>query len=71
MGGEAFKRRLVHGVALNFVPLLKGFTSNVLKCTANLNAKVKCVYVTMCFLVMSPFSRDFKRKLTNQISAMC
>ena len=39
MGGEAFKRRLVHSVALaiiNFVPLLKSFTANVLKCTAHL-----------------------------------
>ena len=44
-GGEAFKRRLVHGVALiimEFVPLLKSFIANVLKCKAqNLNA---CVY---------------------------
>ena len=40
MGGEAFKRRLVHSVALlimvsnNFVPLLKTFITNVLKCKA-------------------------------------
>ena len=44
MDGEAFKRRLVHSVALanmaenNFVMLLKTFIANVLKCKArNLN----------------------------------
>ena len=37
MGGEAFKRRLVHNIAVeiaaqyNFVALLKGFIANVLK----------------------------------------
>ena len=37
MGGEAFKRRLVHSVALiimaknNFILLLKSFIANVLK----------------------------------------
>ena len=33
MGGEAFKRRLIHSVALtiiNFVPLLKSFIANEL-----------------------------------------
>ena len=43
----------------NFVPLLKTFIANVLKCTAHLKTKVKCVSVTMCSLVMSLFSRDF------------
>ena len=48
MGGEAFKRRLTHGVVLiilasnNFVPRLNSFIANVLKCKAlyrrNLNA---------------------------------
>ena len=77
MGGEAFKRKLVHSVAItimalnNFVPLLKSFTANVLKCAASLKTKVECApllwafnnvfnYVTMCSLVMSPFSHDFK-----------
>ena len=65
MGGEAFKRRLVYSVALiimakyNFALLFKSFTANVMKCTAHLKAKVKCVSVTMCSLVISPFSRDF------------
>ena len=64
MGGEAFKRRLVHSVALtimalkNFVLLLKSFIANVLKCKARLKTKFKCVCITMCFLVMSPFSCD-------------
>ena len=45
MDGEAFKRRLVHSVALtimacnNFVPLLKSFIANVLKCKACLKTK--------------------------------
>ena len=60
-GGEPFKRRLVHSVALtisfDFVPLLKSFIANV-KCKARLKAKFKCVCFTMCSLVMNPLSRD-------------
>ena len=43
MGGEAFKRRLAHSVAVliaawnNFVPLLKRDIANVLKFKAHLN----------------------------------
>ena len=65
MGGEAFKRRLVHSVALiimaknNFILLLKSFIANVLKYKARLKSKFKCVCVTMCSLVMSLFSRDY------------
>ena len=65
MGGETFKRRLVHGVALiimawnNFVPLLKSFITDVLKYKARLKTKFKCVSVTMCSLVMSLFSHDY------------
>ena len=37
------------------------------KYTAYLKTKVQCVSVTMCSLVMSPFSCDFiKHKWTNQ-----
>ena len=36
----------------NFIPLLKSFIANVLKCKAHLKTKFKCV--TMCSLVMSP-----------------
>ena len=62
------KRRLVHSVALtiimasnNFVPLLKSFIANVLKFKARLKAKFECVCVTVCSLVMSPFSRDYMK----------
>ena len=47
MGIEAFKRRLIHDVALiimaynNFIPLLKGFIVNVLKCKSRLKIKFK------------------------------
>ena len=53
MGGEAFKRRLVHSVAVaitaqnNFVPLLKSFIVITLKCKACLKTKFKCVSATM------------------------
>ena len=43
----------------NLVPLLKGFTDNVLKCKALLKTNFKCVCVTMCSLAMSFFSRDY------------
>ena len=55
---------LVHSVAVaiaaqnNFVLLLKSFIVNVLKCKACLKLKLKCVYITMHSLVMSPFSCD-------------
>ena len=32
-----------------FVPLLKRFTANVLKCKDHLNVKFKCVFVTIYF----------------------
>jgi len=56
MGGEVFKWRLAHGVALiimawnNSVLLLKAFIANVLKCKARLKTKFKCVCVTIVFL---------------------
>ena len=37
---------------------LKSCIANVLKCKARLKPKFKCVCVTMCSLVMSPFSLD-------------
>ena len=46
MGGEAFERKLVHGVALiimalsNFVPLFKSLIANVLKCKTRLKTKL-------------------------------
>ena len=71
MGDEEFKRILVHSfalrsVGLKIVPLLKSFIANVLKCRACLTTKFNCVCVTMCSLVISPFSRDYiKWKLIN------
>ena len=68
MGGEAFKRRPIRSVALtimaknNFVPLLKSFIANMLKCKARLKTKFKCVCVTMYSLEISPFSRDYMKK---------
>ena len=35
------------------------FHANVLKCKVHFKTKVKCIFVTMCSLVMSTFSRDF------------
>ena len=65
MGGETFKRRLVHGVSLaityglkQLCTTVKSFIADMLKCKARLKIKFKCVCVTMCFLLMSPFSRD-------------
>ena len=49
-GGEAFKRRLVHGFVLIIMVynnLLKSFIVNVLKCKARLKSKFKCVCVIM------------------------
>ena len=51
----------------NFVPLLKSFIANVLKCKACLKTKFKCVYATMCSLVMSPFSRDYMKTEIDQL----
>ena len=70
-GGETFKRRLVccinnYGLK-QLVPLLKSFIANMLKCKAHLNTKFKCVFVTMCFLVMSPFSRDYLKMEIDQL----
>ena len=51
--GDAFKNRLVHGVALvimaykSFVTLLKSFIANVLKCNAHLKSNFKCTYITV------------------------
>ena len=47
MGGKMFKRRLVHSVAAgivtlkNFIPLLKSFIANVLKCKAHVKTTSK------------------------------
>ena len=68
MGGEAFKRKLVHSVAVaipawnNIVGLLKSFIANVLKWKAFLKTKFKCRYVAMCFLVMRLFSGDLMKE---------
>ena len=46
---------------------------NILKCKAHLKTKFKCVCVTMCSLVMSPFSRDYMKMeiyRPNKVSAM-
>ena len=59
MGGEIFKRKLVHSAAVaivadnNFVMLFKSFITNVLKCTAHLKIKFKCSSVTIHSLVMN------------------
>ena len=64
MGGEAFKRRLNHSVAVlitawnSFVLLLKCVIANVLKSEAHLKIILKRVRVTMHSLVMSPCSHD-------------
>ena len=48
MSGKAFKRRLVHIWCCvnnyNFVPLLKNFIANVLKCKGHLKAKFKWMF---------------------------
>ena len=73
MGGEAFKRRLVHGVALTIMAwktlylLLKSFIGNELKCKAHLKTKFNCVCITKCSLVMSPFSRDYMKTEIDQL----
>ena len=54
MDGEAFKRRLVHSVMYT---AFESFIASVLK-YEDLNENLKCVYITMCPLVMSSFSRD-------------
>ena len=57
---KAFKRRLVHSIALviiaknNFLLLLKSFIADVLKCKARLQTKFECVCVTMCSLSIKP-----------------
>ena len=38
--------------------MLEGFIADVLKYKASLKAKLKCMSVTMCSLVMAPFSWD-------------
>ena len=54
MGGEAFEKRLVHSVALiimaqsDFIPQLKSFIADVLKCNACLKTNFKCV----CYYVL-------------------
>ena len=64
MGGEAFKRRLVHSVAFTIMAwnnFILDVFARVLKYKADLNIKFKfvCVITSMCLLVMSPFSCDF------------
>ena len=41
--------------------MLKSFIANMLKCKARLKTKFKCVCVTMCSLVISPFSHDYMK----------
>ena len=72
MSDKAFNRRLVHSVVLTimaykiFVSLLKTFIADVLKRYVLLKTNFKCLCIARCSLVMSPFSRDFKRqKCTN------
>ena len=71
--GKAFKRRLVHSVALiimaynNFVPLFKSFIANVLKCKACLKGNFKCLCVTMFSLVMTLFSHDYIKTEIDQL----
>ena len=43
----------------NFVPLLRSFIVNVLKCKAHFKAKFKFMYITMCSLVTSLVSHDY------------
>ena len=43
----------------NFLPLLKSFIANLLKCKALLKVKIKCVSIIVYSLVMSPFLRGF------------
>ena len=57
MGGESFKRRLVHSAELtimaenNFVLLLKSFIANFLKCKAHV-LRTKFKHVRMCYNVL-------------------
>ena len=46
-----------------YVPLLKNLIAGVLKYKADLNIKFKWVCVTMCPLVISPFSCDLLKML--------
>ena len=51
MGGKAFKRGMVYSVAttiMDFVPLLKSFIANVLKCKAHLKTNL---HVCVCYCV--------------------
>ena len=56
-----FKRRLIHGAAAAIAACIAGksFIANVLKCKVRLKTKFKCVCVTMCSIVMSPYSCGF------------
>ena len=61
-GGEAFKRRLTHGVVLIIMELctaVKQLIAKVLKCKASYKTQFKYVCVTMYSLVMSLFSHDY------------
>ena len=51
--------RLLDQAHNNFVPLLKSLIANVLKCKARLKTNFKCIYITMCSLVISLFSHDY------------
>ena len=67
MGSKAFNRRLVHSVMLasimalrNSILFLKNYIASELKYIASLSIKFEFVCVTMCTLVMSVFSHDFR-----------
>ena len=42
----------------------------MLKCKARLKRKFKCVCVTICYLVMSPFLRDYMNTEINQLNVL-
>ena len=55
----------------NFVPLLKNFIADVLKCKARLKTKFICLCVTVCSLVISSYSHDcINENIPNKVSAM-
>ena len=51
---KSFKRRLA-----SCVTVIIAVITNLLEYKASLSLKFKCVYIAMCFLVMSLFSHDF------------
>jgi len=69
--GGWFSVALIIVALNNFVPLLKSFIANVLKCKALLKTNFKCVCVTMCSLVMSLFLRDYIKTETDLKYQQC